>query len=52
MNATSHLSFPSHANVFDRGLSLDTVRSRAPAVFAASAEEHLSAKYTFIPKCA
>jgi hypothetical protein len=49
MNATSDLSFPSHANVFDRGLSLEAVRSRAPAVFAASAEEHLSAKYTFIP---
>ena len=49
MNATSDLSFPSHANAFDRGLSLEAVRSRAPAVFAASAHERLSAKYTFVP---
>ena len=49
MNATSDLSFPSHANVFNRGLSLEALRSRAPAVFAASADERLSAKYTFVP---
>jgi len=49
MNATSDLSFPSHANVFNPALSLEAVRSRAPAVFAASADERLSAKYTFVP---
>ena len=49
MNATSDLSFPSHANVFNRELSLEAVRSRAPAVFADSADERLSAKYTFVP---
>ena len=49
MNATSELSFSSHANAFDRGLSLDAVRTRAPAVFAASADERLSPKYTFLP---
>ena len=49
MNATSDLSFPSHANVFNRGLSLEAVRTRAPAVFAPSADERLSAKYTFVP---
>lgn len=49
MNSTSHLSFSSYANVFDRGLSLDAVRARAPAVFASAAHERTSAKYTFIP---
>src|SRR5207302_8476603 len=49
MNATSDLSFPSHANVLNPALSLEAVRSRAPAVFAASADERLSAKYTFVP---
>ena len=49
MNAISDLSFASHANVFDRGLSLEAVRTRAPAVFAASADERLSPKYTFLP---
>ena len=49
MNAISELSFASHANAFDRGLSLDAVRTRAPAVFAASADERLSPKYTFLP---
>ena len=48
MTTTSELSFPSHANVFDRALSLEAVRSRAPAVFATTADERLSAKYTFI----
>jgi len=49
MNAISDLSFASHASAFDRGLSLDAVRTRAPAVFAASADERLSPKYTFLP---
>jgi hypothetical protein len=49
MNAITHLAFSSHANVFDGALSLDAVRQRAPAVFASSAHERMSAKYTFIP---
>jgi hypothetical protein len=49
MNAISDLSFSSHANAFDRALSLDAVRTRAPAVFAAAADERLSPKYTFLP---
>ena len=49
MNAISNLSFASHANAFDRGLSLDVVRTRAPAVFASGADERLSSKYTFLP---
>ena len=49
MNTNSNLFFPSHANAFDRGLSLDSVRARAPAVFADSPHEGLSSKYTFIP---
>jgi len=49
MNAISNLSFSSHANAFDRSLSLDAVRARAPAVFASGAHERLSSKYTFLP---
>jgi len=48
MNST-HLSFASHANAFERSLSLDAVRALAPAAFASSAHERTSAKYTFIP---
>lgn len=49
MNASNELSFSSHANAFDRGLSLEAVRERAPAVFASCAHERTSPKYTFIP---
>jgi len=50
MNAIPNLSFASHANVFDVDtLSLDAVRQRAPAVFAPSAHERMSLKYTFVP---
>jgi hypothetical protein len=49
MNAIPNLSFASHANVFSSSLSLDAVRQHAPAVFAMSAHERTSAKYTFIP---
>ena len=49
MNANVDISLPSHANAFDRGLTLDAVRTRAPAVFALSAHERTSPKYTFIP---
>ena len=37
------------ANAFNRSLSLDEVRELAPAVFASSADERLSSRYTFIP---
>jgi hypothetical protein len=49
MNATSNVSFASHANVFSSALSLETVRQRAPAAFALSAHGRTSARYTFIP---
>jgi hypothetical protein len=49
MNALSTLSFSSHANAFDRGLSLEALRERTPAVFASAAHERTSSKYTFIP---
>jgi hypothetical protein len=49
MNATSVLSSFSYANAFDRGLSLEAVRARAPAVFAACPDERLSARYAFVP---
>jgi hypothetical protein len=48
MNWTD-LSFASHANAFERSLSLDAVRALAPAAFASSAHKRTSAKYTFIP---
>lgn len=49
MDTSSHISFASHANAFAGALSLDAVRQRAPAVFASSAHEHMSSRYTFIP---
>jgi len=49
MNTNVSLSLSSHASAFDRGLSLETIRERAPAVFAPSAHERTSLKYTFIP---
>jgi hypothetical protein len=49
MNANSNLAFAQSANVFGAALSLEAVRERAPAVFAASAHERTSSKYTFIP---
>jgi hypothetical protein len=49
MNSHSDLSFSSHANAFEHGLSLDTVRALVPAAFATSAHERTSPKYTFIP---
>jgi hypothetical protein len=49
MNSIANLSFGSAANVFSGAMSLDAVRQRAPAVFASSAHERTSAKYTFIP---
>jgi hypothetical protein len=49
MNSSPDVSFASHASAFDRTLTLEAVRQQAPAVFAPSADEHRSAKYTFIP---
>ena len=49
MNSLSEVSFASHGNALTRELSLDAVRLRAPAVFAASAHEGMSPRYTFIP---
>ena len=49
MNTLSSLTFGSHANVFSQNLSVETLRERVPAVFADSAHERLSQKYTFIP---
>ncbi len=49
MNSNSHVSFPSYGNAFGDELSLDSVRQRAPAVFAESAHDTLSPRYTFIP---
>jgi Domain of unknown function (DUF932) len=49
MNTNANLTFTSRASAFDRGLSLETIRERAPAVFALSAHERMSLKYAFIP---
>jgi Domain of unknown function (DUF932) len=49
MNSMSDVSFASHGNALARELSLDAVRHRAPAVFAASPHERMSPRYTFIP---
>lgn len=49
MNTVLNVSIDSPLNVFGRSLSLDDVRERAPAAFADSAHERVSAKYTFIP---
>ena len=49
MDNLSRFSMVTHGNAFSAGLSLDTLRERVPAVFARSAHESMSAKYTFIP---
>ena len=49
MDNLSRFSTVTHGNAFSAGLSLDTLRERVPAVFAPSAHESMSAKYTFIP---
>ena len=49
MNTVLNVSSNAPLNVFGRTLSLDEVRERAPAVFADSAHESVSGKYTFIP---
>jgi hypothetical protein len=43
------LSFASHANAFSPILSMQSLRDQVPAVFATSAHEDLTPRYTFIP---
>lgn len=49
MDNLSRFSTVTHGNAFSASLSIDTLRERVPAVFALSAHEKVSAKYTFIP---
>ena len=49
MNAIPSMTFPRYANAFADGMQIDDLRKSVPAVFAQSAHESLSAKYTFIP---
>ena len=49
MDNLSRFSTVTHGNAFSTGLSLDTLRERVPAIFAPSAHESMSARYTFIP---
>lgn len=49
MNTMPTVGFASHASVFERGLTLDEIRLRAPAAFAEAAHERMSSRYGFIP---
>jgi hypothetical protein len=49
MNASPDLSFAKYDNVFGRTLSLEALRQQVPAVFAPSADDHRSQRYTFVP---
>ena len=49
MSTVASFAVPSRANAFQRALSTDDIRVLAPAVFAPSAHERMSPKYTFIP---
>ena len=49
MNAIPSMTFSRFANAFSDGMQMDDLRRSVPAVFAQSAHESLSAKYTFIP---
>ena len=49
MNNISDTSFSSHGSAFTHELSADAMRLRAPAVFASSAHQSMSPRYTFIP---
>jgi Domain of unknown function (DUF932) len=49
MNASTALSFASQTSAFQQALPVDVIRRNAPAVFAQSAHQCTSAKYTFIP---
>ncbi len=48
MNTLNAVEFSSVQNAFDRSLSLDEIRQRAPAVFATGPSDRLSPRYTFI----
>ncbi|HEY6641505.1 DUF932 domain-containing protein [Povalibacter sp.] len=48
MNTAAAMVFPVGANAFTRALSMEDVRERAPAVFAASPHARMSGRYTFI----
>jgi len=48
LSSLNDISFAESDSAFREGLSLDTVRNRAPAVFAPAAHECLSPKYGFI----
>lgn len=49
MNTSPDLSFVKYDNVFGRTLSLEALRQQVPAVFAPSADDHRSPRYTFVP---
>jgi hypothetical protein len=49
MDNLSRFSAVTPGNAFSTGLSLDTLRERVPALFAPSAHEKTSPRYTFIP---
>jgi hypothetical protein len=49
MNTLPVFSQTTCANALDRALTLDQVRTRAPAVFAEHAHARMSARYGFIP---
>ncbi|HEY5808803.1 MAG TPA: hypothetical protein VIT67_12590, partial [Povalibacter sp.] len=46
MNTIAETASASYTNTFTTGLSLQDVRQRAPAAFAASADPRMSARYT------
>lgn len=49
MNTLPTAAIATHSSAFLEPLSLENVRRQAPAVFAPSADERMSSKYTFIP---
>lgn len=49
MNSVASFAVPAHAHAFQRSLSVQDLRTIAPAIFAPTAHERMSARYTFIP---
>jgi hypothetical protein len=49
MNTMLNTSFAPHANALSPPLTIEALRERVPAVFAAGAHERTSRQYTFIP---
>jgi len=49
MLSRNELSFSNYTNALTAGLTLEDVQERAPAVFAPTAHERMSSRYTFIP---